>query len=246
MKIGIFDSGIGGLNVLDDFLNAKINAEYIYLGDNLNVPYGTKTQEELEKIIKRIFKFFENEHVDALFIACNTASCASINLTSSVPVYRIIEPTCKIAKEINQNNDKPIALLATNFTVSSKAYNKYLDNLMGVKASCFVPICEKGTTETEETKQIVNETLRDIKGKCDTIILGCTHFRLLEKQIKECLGNVKIVDSCSSFTNILKQLVGNNCKENFTNTHIFFTKKDDINISWFKHPYEGIDFIEIK
>lgn len=246
MKIGVFDSGIGGLNVLDDFLNAGINVEFIYLGDNLNVPYGTKTQEELEIIIKRVFKFFEKEKVDALFIACNTASCASKNLTSSIPVYRIIEPTCKMAKEINKNSDKKIALLATNFTVSTHAYDNYLDNLLSVKASCFVPICEKGETNTKETKQIVEETLKDIKGKCDTVILGCTHFRLLKKQIIDCLGDVKIVDSCSSFTNILKELIGNNCKATSQKTHIYFTKKDDINIDWFKHSYDGIDFIEIE
>ena len=246
MKIGIFDSGIGGLNVLDDFLKAGTKAEYIYVGDNFYVPYGTKTQEELEKIITRILNFFEKQSVDAIFIACNTASCASKNLKTNVPIYRIIEPTCVKAREINKSSSKPIALLATNFTVSPHAYDDYLDNIIGVKASAFVPLCEQNLMDTDYAKKVIADTLKDIKGKCDTIILGCTHFRLLKKQIIEYLGPVKIVDSCASFTDILKDLIGKNQLTKDVELHIIFTKKDKINIDWFNHPYKGIDFIDIK
>ena len=246
MKIGIFDSGIGGLNVLDDFLNAGIKAEYIYVGDNFYVPYGTKTKEELEKIITRILNFFEKQSVDAIFIACNTASCALKKLNSSVPIYRIIEPTCIKAREVNRSSSKPIALLATNFTVLSHAYDEYLDNIIAVKASAFVPLCEQNLMDTEYAKKVVADTLKDIKGKCDTIILGCTHFRLLKKQIIEYLGQVEIVDSCASFTNVLKGFIGNNQLTKDVEPHIIFTKKDKINIDWFKHLYKEIDFIDIK
>ncbi len=248
MRIGIFDSGIGGLNVLDDFINNVKNVNYLYLGDNLNVPYGTKTKEQLEVILKRVFRYFEKEQVDMIFVACNTASAASKNLNCNIPVYRIIEPTCKKALEVNGNSNKKIALLATNFTIESKAYNEYLgDKVIGVKASAFVPICEAGLVNDEETFNIVAETLKDIKGKCDTIILGCTHFRLLEKVIKEYLGDVKIVDSSSCFTESLKKMIGNNQKEKIDSVpEIKFTKRDNINIDWFKHQYRGIDFINLE
>lgn len=248
MKIGVFDSGIGGLNVLDDFITNVQNVNYVYLGDNLNVPYGTKTKEQLETILKRIFKYFEKEKVDAIFVACNTASAASKNLECSIPVYRIIEPTCRKAIQVNEGSNKKIALLATNFTVESQAYNEFLsDSVIGVKASAFVPICEAGLIKNEETKKIVAETLKDIKGKCDTIILGCTHFRLLEEVIKEYLGDVKIVDSSSCFTDILKEIVGNNQKEKtYSLPQIKFTKKANINIDWFKHQYKGIEYINLE
>ena len=88
--IGVFDSGIGGLNVLSNLIETFPNENFLYIGDNLNVPYGIKSQKQLEEIIKDIFNYFEKEDVKAIVVACNTASAASENMTSLVPVFRII------------------------------------------------------------------------------------------------------------------------------------------------------------
>lgn len=246
-SIGVFDSGIGGLNVLNNLVEQFPNENFLYLGDNLNVPYGIKTEKELKQIISKIFKYFEKEEVKAIMIACNTASVASQDLQCKIPVFRIIEPTAKEALKVSNN----IGVLATNFTIESKGYDKYLhNNMIGIKASPFVNIIENDAINEEQSQKIINETLFPYKNKIDSIILGCTHFSVLEKEVKQILGNdIKIIDSCKSFTNVLKQYLDDNNLNNDDNEKriikINFTKKDKINTRWFKHPYQGINFINI-
>lgn len=245
--IGVFDSGIGGLNVLNNLAMEFPKENFLYVGDNLNVPYGIKTKEELEAIISKIFRYFEKEEVKAIVIACNTASVASMNLECSVPVFRIIEPTAQNALKVSNN----IGVLATNFTIESKGYDVYLqDKMVGIKASPFVNIVEDGSIDTTESQEIIKNILLPYKNKIDTIILGCTHFSVLEKEVKEILGNVNIVDSCKSFKNVLETFLNDNHLNNDSNDNriikINFTKKDQINTKWFKYPYEGINFINLE
>lgn len=245
--IGVFDSGIGGLNVLSNLIETFPNENFLYIGDNLNVPYGIKSQKQLEEIIKDIFNYFEKEDVKAIVVACNTASAASENMTSLVPVFRIIEPTAINALKISNR----IGVLATNFTIESKGYDKYLkDNMIGIKASPFVTIVENNTMNEKDSLDIINKTLSKHKDNIDTIILGCTHFSLLEKQIKDVLGNINIVDSSRSFNDILDKYLKENDLYNDSNTDgdvkICFTKEDKINISWFDKKYNGINFINVK
>lgn len=245
-SIGVFDSGVGGLNVLSNLVEAFPNENFIYVGDNLNVPYGVKTEEELKKIIDKVFRYFEKINVKAIVVACNTASAASETLECSVPVFRIIEPTAKRAKAVSNN----IGVLATNFTIESKGYDKYLEGYMkGIKASAFVPIVEKNIIKEEESQKVIKDILLPYKNNIDSIILGCTHFSLLEEDIINVLGDVKIIDSSKSFNEVIKSYLDENDlnysdnKERFV--QINFTKEDEINIGWFKHQYQGINFIDL-
>ena len=248
MKIGLFDSGVGGLNVLSNLVEAFPNENFIYVGDNLNVPYGVKTKEQLEEIIAKIFRYFEREEVKAIVIACNTASVASMNLECKVPVFRIIEPTAKNALKVSNN----IGVLATNFTIESKGYDVYLkDNMKGIKASPFVPIVENDSINDEESQKTFNNILLPYKNKIDSIILGCTHFSVLEDEVKKVLGDdIKIIDSCKAFKDVLKQYLDNNDLNNDENDNrvvkINFTKEGNINTKWFKYQYEGINFINVE
>ncbi len=243
--IGVFDSGIGGLNVLNNLVEEFPNENFLYLGDNLNVPYGVKTADQLKEIISKIFRYFEKEEVKAIVIACNTASVASMELESSVPVFRIIEPTAKNALKVSNN----IGVLATNFTIESKGYDVYLkDNMKGIKASPFVTIIESDSVDTPESQKVIKEILVPYKDKIDSIILGCTHFSILEKEIKQYLGDIKIIDSCKSFGEVLKQYLDENDLNNDEPNRVVkinFTKKDKINTKWFKHPYQGINFVNL-
>ena len=245
-SIGVFDSGIGGLNVLSNLVEAFPNENFLYVGDNLNVPYGIKTEEQLKEIISKVFRYFEKQDVKAIIVACNTASAASEDLECSVPVFRIIEPTAKNALSVSNN----IGVLATNFTISSKAYDKYLkENMKGIKASPFVTIVENDSIKEEESQKIIREILSPYINNIDAIILGCTHFSLLEEEIIKILGNIKIIDSSKSFNSVLKQYLDTNDLNNDDNKEriikINFTKEDKININWFKHPYQGINFIKL-
>jgi len=245
-SIGVFDSGVGGLNVLSNLVEAFPNENFIYVGDNLNVPYGVKTKQQLEEIISKVFRYFEKQDVKAIIVACNTASVASEDLKCSVPVFRIIEPTAKRAKAVSNN----IGVLATNFTIESKGYDKYLEGYMkGIKASAFVPIVEKNIIKEEESQKVIKDILLPYKNYIDSIILGCTHFSLLEEDIINVLGDVKIIDSSKSFNEVIKSYLDendlnyNDNKERFV--QINFTKEDKINIGWFKHQYQGINFIDL-
>lgn len=245
-SIGVFDSGIGGLNVLNNLVEQFPNENFVYVGDNLNVPYGIKTEEQLKEIIAKVFRYFEKIEVKAIVVACNTASAASETLECNVPVFRIIEPTAKNALAVSNN----IGVLATNFTIESKAYDKYLkDNMKGIKASPFVPIIESDGINTIESQKVIDDIILPYKNEIDSIILGCTHFSVLEEDIIKRLGNVKIVDSCKAFNEVIKKYLDENNLNNDENknrvTEINFTKEDNINIKWFKHPYKGINFINL-
>lgn len=245
-KIGVFDSGVGGLNVLSNLIKDFPNEDFLYLGDNLNVPYGVKTKEQLKEIIKKVFNYFERQDCKAIIVACNTASAASMELECKIPVFRIIEPTAKNALEVSNN----IGVLATNFTIESKAYDVYLkDKMKGIKASPFVTIVENNSMKEKESKEIIKNILMPYKNNIDTIILGCTHFRLLEDEIIEVLGSVNIVDSSKSFTKVLKKYLDQNDLNNDIHNrqvNISFTKEANINIGWFKHDYQGINFVSIE
>lgn len=246
--IGVFDSGIGGLNVLNNLVEEFPNENFLYVGDNLNVPYGIKTKEQLEEIISKIFRYFEKEQVKAIVIACNTASVASMNLECSVPVFRIIEPTANNALKVSNN----IGVLATNFTIESKGYDVYLkENMKGIKASPFVTIVEADSILEEESQKVINDILSPFKNKIDSIILGCTHFSVLEDEVKKVLGeDIKIIDSCKAFKDVLKQyLVENNLNNDENDNRVVkinFTKEGNINTKWFKYPYEGINFVDME
>lgn len=246
--IGVFDSGIGGLNVLNNLVEDFPNENFLYVGDNLNVPYGIKTKEQLEEIISKIFRYFEKEEVKAIVIACNTASVASMNLECKVPVFRIIEPTAKNALKVSNN----IGVLATNFTIESKGYDMFLeDNMKGIKASPFVTIVENDTIKEEQSQKVINDILSPFKGKIDSIILGCTHFSVLEEDVKKVLGqDIKIIDSCKAFTGVLKQYLDENNLNNDNNENrrviINFTKEGNVNTKWFKYPFEGINFVDME
>lgn len=249
-SIGVFDSGIGGLNVLNQLMARFPNEHFIYLGDNANVPYGEKSREELEKIIQRVLRFFEQQNCKAIFVACNTASHASQNLRSRIPIFRIIEPTAERALRENKFSSKKIGVIATNFTIEQKGYDAFLgEQMIGVKGSPFVPLIEGGKEKTDEARKVVHETLKDIKDKCDTIILGCTHFINIKEHILDFLGDVKVVDSTTSFAHLLEEFLKNNKLENADGSKkgatIMFSKEDDVNMKWFAHPYEKIHFIDL-
>ena len=176
MKIGIFDSGIGGLTVLKRLLTDFPLNEYIYFGDTLNLPYGTKSLEDLEKCADKIIKFLIFEKVDIIVIACGTISSNlydKIKDKYGVKIIDVLMPTIKFIKE---NNLESVGILGTPMTIKSKAFDKYALN--SVSCPLFVPLIESGKVNSKECEDAVKGYLREL-GDCDNIILGCTHYPLL-------------------------------------------------------------------
>ncbi len=239
--IGVFDSGVGGLTVLRNFIKSFPEEDFLYVGDTLYCPYGTKTKEQIENRVEAIIHYFEEQQVKAIVIACNTATANSYHIKSQIPILRIIEPAAQAALEVS----KHIGVLATNYTIDSKAYDVFLkDKMMGVRCSSFVDIVEKGDLQTKNSYEVVKKTLKPLENKVDTIILGCTHFGLLLPEIQEALPNVNIIDSSNCLSPVLKKYLEENHLKNHqqqgTITITCTGNPKDIQMDWFQFPYQGV------
>ncbi|HHX78585.1 MAG TPA: glutamate racemase [Acholeplasmataceae bacterium] len=244
--IGVFDSGIGGLTVLEVLMEKFPSENFIYLADTYNCPYGEKSSAEVEKITTENSLFLNNMGIKALVIACNTATANSINLYKylDIPIIGVIEPTANYAKKVTTTNN--IMVIATDLTISLGNYQNCLKDqiVTAVKASEFVKIVEEGKIEEEESFEIIKDKLSPHQNKnIDTIILGCTHFPLLSKNIQKLFPSSNLVSSGLATADELKKSIINN-SENNEQTLILFTtgsKEELINkITWFT---KKIDFI---
>ena len=244
--IGIFDSGIGGLTVLEKIHNRFPNEKYIYLGDTFNCPYGTKSKTEIMSCVSQAIKFLEKNSVKMIIIGCNTATVNSYELKSNIPIIRIIEPTAKTALALKKKHDPKgkIIVLATNYTIDAQGYEKFLGNEMfGVRSSDFVIIAEEGKQNTKYSEKICKKVMKNAIGKGKTVILGCTHFGLLEKDIKKVLGeDILTVESSECVVDDVGkclQEVGFN--ERGGGIKIFVTgEPEKVKIGWFNKEYDGI------
>ena len=239
-KIGIFDSGVGGLNVLSDLIEHYPNEDFLYLADTANCPYGLKSAEEVKLITENNIRFLEQQNVKAIIIACNTATSHSYNIKANVPIIRIIEPTANNALKVG----KRIAVLATNLTITSNAYQKFIPNAIGIKGSVLVELAENGKAGFPETQFIIDDLLAPVKGRIDTIILGCTHFTLFTEHIKKALGNVNIVDSSLSIKDVIKDIVEESEGPGVVE---LLTTGDpmSLNLNFFNKEYKSINHIDI-
>lgn len=199
--IGLFDSGVGGLTVLNTIQALLPNENIIYVGDNKNCPYGNKTKEQLFQYASRIIEYFISCDVKLVVLACNTTSANVLEELQlnypNIKLIGVIDATCKDA--IEKQVQKPL-VIATQATISSNKYAillKELDNQVDVQSLAtplLVPLVESGMY-----KEGIYETLHsylDVYSKeIDGIILGCTHYPILKQQIKVVLPNITIVSS---------------------------------------------------
>ena len=190
--IALFDSGVGGLTVLKSAMELLPCENYLYFADNGYFPYGTKPHDELRLRLTKLLQFVCKFNPKVIVIACNTASLHVEYLQSltNVPIVDVIAPTCNYVKSITQN--KKVCLLATNATVHSQRYQQILQNVgidvVAVYCSTFVPIAESGVRDNSVMQVISNKLQPIAELDFDTVILGCTHFGLIQKAIGNTLG----------------------------------------------------------
>lgn len=215
--IGVFDSGFGGLTVLRELQRQVGERQYLYLGDNARLPYGTKSPETVTRYTLECAHFLLQHGVGALVVACNTASAAALDtLTaeSPVPVVGTIQPAVTAALAATTN--RRIAILATNATCSSGVYERALlarqDGLSITSQPCplFVPLVETGMLEGEIVDKVIELYLTQLREKeVDTVILGCTHYPFLAPAIQRFLGgHVILVDCGREIARGIRELVG--------------------------------------
>lgn len=218
MKIGLFDSGVGGLNVLKEFINKYPNNTYYYYGDTKNVPYGEKDKDTLLKLSINIVKFFEEKEVDLIIIACGTISSScyeELKKITNIPIIDIITPVINYLNSIEKDN---ILVFGTKRTIESHIFKNNLSkNVLEIKTPEFVPMIENFQIDTSIIKNYLT-------GKeYDVLVLGCTHYPLLIPEFKKYLKEDTLI------VDMGKVLVSN---LNLTNDskleiNLFFTKIDD-------------------
>ncbi len=190
MKVGVFDSGIGGLTVLNRLINDYPNNEYIYFGDTFNLPYGTKSLDDLRNYADKIIEFLISEGAEIIVIACGTISSnlyEELREKFDIPIIDVLTPTVRYIKENNLDN---VGIFATPMTIKSGAF----DGVVGSSISCplFVPLIESGKINSKECSDAVISYLNEL-GDCEYIILGCTHYPLLMDVISK-YTNSKLID----------------------------------------------------
>ncbi|MGM0623968.1 MAG: glutamate racemase, partial [Campylobacterota bacterium] len=188
-KIGVFDSGAGGLSVVKSLLTHNLFDEIIYFGDTARVPYGIKDQNTIIRYGLEALEYFKNFEIDLLITACNTVSAHALeemNEQSDCDVIGVVEPGVQALSKQIPNTQEPILILGTKATIASGAYQKRLQglgykNIEAVASGLFVSLVEEHILKGP----ILQETMKHYFGAKTPsgIILGCTHFPLLQEQI---------------------------------------------------------------
>lgn len=212
--IGIFDSGIGGVTVLKEILKILPNENYIYYSDSKNNPYGDKTNEEIFNMCDKILKKFIEQKCKAIVIACNTASAKAGNQLRrkyhEIPIIAI-EPAYKMVHDFAY--EKPTLVMATKGTIESekfhRLYEKY-DNHKTYLLACkgLADIIEEGNEE--KIQLYLEANLSKYVGKVENVVLGCTHYPLIQEQIKQVLGNVNFFNGAPNLAKHLKDVLEEN------------------------------------
>ena len=227
MKVGVFDSGVGGLTVLRAIRDRFRNLDLVYLGDTARVPYGNKSRETVVRYSLECAEFLISKGVEVLVVACNTASSQAIEALRDnldVPVLGVVEPGVRKALESTKGR---VGVIGTQATIKSGAYQRLLEG-SGVEVfskACplFVPLVEEGLLEGEIPEKVVAMYLQEFRDKgIDTLILGCTHYPLLKKLIQDFLPGVKVVDSSEAVAVELESVVRN---EGSGKTELYFTDR---------------------
>lgn len=201
--IGIFDSGYGGLTVMKEIVTVLPQYDYIYLGDNARAPYGTRSFETVYRYTLQCVKWFFEQGCPLVILACNTASAKALrtiqqnDLQTINPANRIlgvIRPTAEIIGNFSATGK--LGVLATTGTVQSQSYileiEKFFPNHSVYQQACpmWVPLIENNEQESLGADYFVQEGVENLlkqEPKIDTILLGCTHYPLIEAKIKKYL-----------------------------------------------------------
>lgn len=212
--IGILDSGLGGLTFLKEFTDKMPEYNFVYLGDNARAPYGGKSQETIRKYTQEGVEFLFSKGCQLVIIACNTASAEALRgiqqevLPSKYPkknVLGVIVPIAEAAMQtINYDSKKnKLGIIGTRATIESNSYDEELKKMSSnveiyKKATpLLVPLVEEGWLKRRETKMILRYYLRELKKKkINTLILGCTHYPILQDTIQGIMGpQTKVLDA---------------------------------------------------
>ena len=202
--LGMFDSGIGGLTVLDAIGRRLPMESIVYFGDTARLPYGTKSKETVTRFSREIVRFLMTKNPKLIVVACNTASAYSLGVIRSmvdIPVVGVVEPGAKAAIRVTRNNK--IGVIGTRATIESGAYLEAIQSrkpeakVFSKACPLFVPLIEEGWVDHPVTLQVAEHYLEHLAScEVDALILGCTHYPLLKGVLEKVVEpGVFLVDS---------------------------------------------------
>ncbi|WP_019414159.1 glutamate racemase [Paenisporosarcina sp. TG20] len=202
--IGVIDSGVGGLTVVKELMRRLPNEQFLYIGDTARCPYGPRSATEVRKFTWQLADALKSHSIKMLVVACNTATAValeSLQKKCPFPVVGVIFPGARAAIKVTKRSE--VCILGTVGTVHSGAYEQALKSLSSsckiVPLACppFVPLVESGEYEGDFAFELVRKTLEPLnKESFDTLILGCTHYPLLQNHIEQTVGpNVIVLSS---------------------------------------------------
>ncbi len=206
-RIGFFDSGIGGLTSIPYLMKDYPNEHVIFFGDTARTPYGSKSEHVIRRFTLEIGEFMKKSDVKMMVAACNTISALGLDVLREkypeIPVTGVIEPTCDVVAS-GCGSDEHVGILATKATVSSRAYvdairsrRPDMDRIYQQACPAFVPLIEEGIIDNNIMYDTIRYYLDDFmkENRIDTLVLGCTHYQLVRRQIEELYPGVKTISS---------------------------------------------------
>jgi glutamate racemase len=216
-SIGVFDSGVGGLTVVHEIVEALGHEHLIYLGDTARYPYGTKSAETVRRYSLENAEFLADKGIKLLVVACNSASAVALDALNErvrVPVVGVIEPGAQRAVAATRNGK--IGVIGTEATIASGTYTRALKRLDPrveiYTRACplFVPLAEEGWVDNDVARSATALYLTSLKRSgIDTLVLGCTHYPLLANVIAEVMGDrVQLVDSARTTAEAVAAILG--------------------------------------
>lgn len=214
MILGIFDSGLGGLTVLREIIKNNSYDKIIYFGDTKNLPYGEKDKETLLKMTRFNIDFLRSKGADEIVVACGTISSNTLDIVKDDYDFRIIgiiDALCNEAVKKTLNNK--IGVIATEATINTHIFSKKIKDKEVYEVPCpkFTPLIEAGMIDSKEMDEALDEYLSPLKEKdIDTLIMGCTHYPLLEDKIKDYFN--KPINIINSGTIIAEELFNGETK----------------------------------
>jgi glutamate racemase len=212
--IGVFDSGVGGLTVLQALRRRMPHRDFIYLGDTARVPYGRKPREMVWKFSEQIVDFLcKRTGVEAIVIACNTASSVALPRLAEQcpkPVWGVIEPGVEAATRATKTGHAGV--IGTPATIASGAYQRRLEargfRVWARACPMLAPAVEEGLADSPEAELLVRHYLSG-RPEIDTLVMGCTHYPLLRETIQRAVGSqVTLVDSAEVTAEMVSMALG--------------------------------------
>jgi glutamate racemase len=202
--IGIFDSGLGGLTVARAVIEVLPQESIVYFGDTARFPYGTKSLDEVKGFACDVIDFLVEQDVKLVVVACNSASSALLRLgrpALHVPLVTVVDPPAQTAARLTRN--RKVGIIGTEATISSRQYEEALVRtrrpveVFAKACPEFVELAERGETVSSHVLETTERYLVDLKhAGVDTLILGCTHYPLLQAAIQYVMGpDVLLVSS---------------------------------------------------